>query len=285
MELHMLLHQTRRQGVLKNDLKQVLLNAAGFRRLHIIGCSRAETAMLHFALIAFRNTFLFEKETFPWNDPDVKTCWRLWKDWRFSREDRFLITKRQANWWQPHFISALAHYAQRYQLFIINVIRDPRDVLTSRHPYDHPNYFVTPELWQKSMAATRKLQRDLAGYPHIMTIKYEEVILRPYRIEQQLQQAFGLRLRPEVGAWSRLKQNLEEISVAGHVLPDIHKLHDFDESAIAKWQRDPVKAEYVDFLLNKSKYRDRLKTFMAEHGYHHTEARRRGMMDHDLVAA
>jgi hypothetical protein len=279
----MLSYQTRLQGVLKNDLKHLLLKAAEIRRIHLIGCSRTEVTMLHYALIAFRNTFLFEKETFPWNDPEVKACWTLWKDWRFNLENRFFITKRHANWWQPHFISALAHYAQRYRIFIINIIRDPRDVLTDRHLDDHPNYYVTPELWRKSMVATRQLQRELAGYPHIMTIKYEEVILHPHRIEQQLQQAFGLRLRPEVGTWSRLKQNLEEINVAGHVLPYMHKLHDFDESSLAKWQRDPIKAEYVDFLLTKSKYRDRLKTFMAEHGYHYAETRLRGAMGHDLV--
>jgi hypothetical protein len=142
----MLSYQTRLQGVLKNDFKQLLLKTAGIRRIHLIGCSRAETTMLHYALIAFRNTFLFEKETFPWNDPDVKTCWTLWTDWRASVDDRFFITRRHANWWQPHFISALAQYAQRYRIFIINVIRDPRDVLTGRHPDDHPNYYVTPEL-------------------------------------------------------------------------------------------------------------------------------------------
>jgi hypothetical protein len=271
-------YQARRQAVLKNDFKQFLLKAAGIRRIHLIGCFSSGVTMLHYALVAFHNTFLFEEETSPWSDPDVKTCWTLWKDWRSSLESHFFITKRHANWWQPHFISTLAHYAQRYQVFIINIIRDPRDVLTSHHPYDRHNYYVTPELWKKSIAAAQQLQKDLTDYPHILTIKYEEAILHPHRIEQQLQQAFGLSLRPEIGSWNRLKQNLEDISVAGYVLPYMHKLHDFDKSSIAKWQRDPVKAEYVDFLLNTSKYRDHLKTFMAEHGYHHAEARLHKML-------
>lgn len=76
----MLTYQPRLHGVLKNDFEQLLLKAGGIQRIHLIGCSRTETTMLHYALIAFRNTFLFENETFPWNDPDVKICWTLWKD-------------------------------------------------------------------------------------------------------------------------------------------------------------------------------------------------------------
>lgn len=70
-----------------------------------------------------------------------------------------------------------------------------------------------------------------------------------------------------------------------YALAYIHKLHDFDESAIAKWQRDPIKVEYIDFLLNKSKYRDRLKTFMTEHGYQYAETRLYGATIPNLLAA
>jgi hypothetical protein len=275
----------RLQGVLKNELKQFLLKTAKIRRIHLIGCSRSGATTLHYAFIAFRNTFLFEKEASPWSDPCLQTCWRLWRDWRFSSEYRFFITKRQANWWQPHSISALAHYARRYQVFIINVIRDPRDVLTSRYSDDHQQYEVTPELWQNSMAATRQLQRALTGYPHVMTIKYEEAILHSYNIERQLHEAFGVHLRPELRAWSKLKQNLEEISSAGCMLPYLHRLRDFDKSSIAKWRQDPTKVEYIDFLLNKSEYRNRLKRFMAEHGYHHAESRLHDTIGYESVSA
>jgi hypothetical protein len=278
-------HPARLRGVLKNELKQFLLKTANIRRIHLIGCSRSGATTLHYAFIAFRNTFLFEKEASPWSDPCLKTCWRLWKDWRFSSEDRFFITKRHTNWWQPHSISALAHYVRRYQVFLINVIRDPRDVLISRHSEGHQKYDVTPELWQNSMAATRQLQSVLGGYPHVMTIKYEEVILHSHKIEQQLQNAIELRLRAELGTWSRLKQTLEEINGAGYILPYLHRQRDFDKSSIAKWRQDPAKAEYIDFLLNKLEYRNRLKTFMAEHGYHQAESRLHDTIGYERVAA
>ena len=267
-------HPARLQGVLKNELKQFLLKTAKIRRIHLIGCSRSGVTTLHYALIAFRNTLLFEKGILPWSDPSLKTCWALWKDWRLGGEERFFVTKRHTNWWQPHFISALANYARRYQVFIINVIRDPRDVLTSSHYADSQQYDVSPKLWQNNAAATRQLQKELAGYPHVMTIKYEEAILHSHKIERQLHEALGMHLRPELSAWSRLKQNLEEISATGYAVPYLHKLRDFDRSAIANWQHDTAKMKYVDFLLNKSEYRNRLTAFMAEHSYHHAEHRR-----------
>jgi hypothetical protein len=54
----------------------------------------------------------------------------------------------------------------------INVVRDGRDVVTSRHPSDPDEYFVQPEEWVRDVAAGRRIEDD----PRVITVRYEEFI-------------------------------------------------------------------------------------------------------------
>lgn len=254
-------------NLLKEQGKSFLLKHAGLRRIHIVGCARSGTTMLHYAMIAFSNTILFDKETAPWSAPGLRLCYTLWRQASGRHDVGFFITKRYANWWRPAQISRLAEYAQRYDVFILNIIRDPRDVLTSRHPLDHKQYYVDPDLWQSSVNAARRLEQEMAGSPNFLTIKYEDVIRQSHRLEVLLQDRLGLCLRPHLRSWSRLKENLEASNVSARMLPYMHRLRDFDESAIGKWQRDPAKAAYLEHLLQATPYGTSLRAFLTEHGY------------------
>ncbi len=254
-------------GFLKEEIKHFLLKRAGYRRIHIIGCARSGTTMLHYAMIAFHNTVLFDKETAPWSAPGLGLCYTLWRQASGQHDLSFFITKRHANWWRPAQVKRLAEYAQRYDVFIINLIRDPRDVLTSRHPLDRKQYYVTPDVWQGSVDAARHLEREMAGSPNFLTMKYEDVIRQSHRLELLLQQRLGLCLRPNLRSWSRLKENLQASNVSARMLPYMHRLRDFDESSIGKWKGDPVKAAYFEHLLQTTPYGASLHEYLAEHGY------------------
>ncbi|MDZ7266586.1 MAG: sulfotransferase domain-containing protein [candidate division KSB1 bacterium] len=252
---------------LKEEAKRFLLTRAGLKRVHIVGCARSGTTMLHYAMIAFANTILFDRETAPWSAPGLKLSFILWREAAGGHNPGFFITKRYANWWRPAQVSRLADYARRYQVFIINLIRDPRDVLTSRHALDPQKYYVTPELWENSIAAGRQLEHELRNSPCFLTIKYEDVILQSQRVEQLLHHKLGLCLRRHLKSWSRLKENLQASNVSARMLPYMHRLRDFDPSSIQKWRHDPHKAAYINQLLTASPHAEKLQAFLTENEY------------------
>lgn len=254
-------------NLLKEQGKSFLLKHAGLRRIHLVGCARSGTTMLHYAMIAFSNTILFDKETAPWSAPGLGLCYTLWRQASGRHDLGFFITKRHANWWRPAQISRLADYARRYDVFLINLIRDPRDVLTSRHPLDRKQYYVAPDLWRSSVAAARRLEQEMAGSSNFLTVKYEDVIRQSHRLELLLQHRLGLCLRPHLRSWRRLKENLQASNVSARMLPYMHRLRDFDESAIGKWRRDPAKAAYLEHLLQATPHGASLRAYLAEHGY------------------
>jgi hypothetical protein len=71
------------------------------------------------------------------------------------------------------------HYATRLldtfgpQSRFINVVRDGRNVVTSRHQYHAPNqYWVSPERWIRDVRAGRQVE----GHSQVLTIRYEDIV-------------------------------------------------------------------------------------------------------------
>jgi hypothetical protein len=55
---------------------------------------------------------------------------------------------------------------------IINIFRDARDVVTSRHPLDPSQYWVPIERWVEDVKSGLDAQR----YPNVLSIKYEDLV-------------------------------------------------------------------------------------------------------------
>ena len=253
---------------IKNDLKHRLLNLANIRHLHIVGCSRSGTTMLHYSFAAFQNTLLFNKETTPWGYPGISDTAQLFIDNFPNRAPAFVVTKRPRGWYLEACLHRLAGYVQKYNVFLLNIVRDPRDVLTSSHSLSPSAYYVDPDFWRSSIAAAEFLFQKLQDYPYKLTVRFEDVVRHPDVVENRFQEWFGLIKKPQVKSMARLRENVELCGFADSKMIDyMHKLRDFDASAIGKWQHDPAKAEYVSFLLNHSIYRYDLIDFFEKYGY------------------
>jgi hypothetical protein len=251
----------------RNDLKHRLLRTIGARRAHIVGCERSGTSMLTYAMVAFDSAVIHDQETSLWNYPSLRESIGIHYDRGFRDNPPLLVTKRNAGWWKPERIERLVWFVRRYGVFIINLIRDPRDVLTSKHPLDARRFYVEPRLWLAEMDATDRLMAALEGYEQKLTVRYEDIVMRPDDVQGQFSRAFGVRLRNGITSWKHLSTNVKSIGGIERMIPYMHQLRDFDPATIGRWRNDPAACEHVAVLLADPGIKDRLQQFMREHRY------------------
>jgi len=58
------------------------------------------------------------------------------------------------------------------QFAFLNLVRDGRDVVTSHHPNDPNNYWVTPERWVRDVQAGKEWE----DHPQVLTVRYEDLV-------------------------------------------------------------------------------------------------------------
>jgi hypothetical protein len=136
-----------------------------FRHIHIVACSpRSGTTLLHEAMA---------------------TCFRV--DKRYDHEIRFdlvdavdgaiALSKRPLD---ARYMPSVIDLNER--LFVIYVVRDPRDVISSRHHRDPNRYFSNIGLWREMHAAGRKL----SGHARFLEIRYEVLVSRPDEVQASI---------------------------------------------------------------------------------------------------
>jgi hypothetical protein len=252
---------------IKEYVKHLLLTRAYIKRVHIVGCARSGTTMLHYAMSAFKNIILHDSETSPWSHPGLKDSFCFFQKYARKTPPVFFVTKRPAKWWYPDMVERLLDYVPTQRIFLINIVRDPRDVLTSSHPYDKRQFYVEPWVWEKSIAAGEHLMKNLAGYADKITLRYEDVILYPDKMERLLCDKLGLELQENISCWSQLENSVVPSDGPSRMLPYMHQLRNFDPASIGKWQHAQHKQDYVEFLLSASDASATLQSFMERYHY------------------
>lgn len=256
---------------MKHRLVHLLLSRAGIQRVHIVGCARSGTTMLHYGMAAFENTMLMDSEGNPWNHPSVRESVALYRKSRPKKNHYFFVTKRPAGWWQGESIQRLCALVRRFQINLVTVVRDPRDVLVSKHPLDREKYYVSPDRLLHAMAAIDRIHDELAEYPRRLTVRYEDVVCDPASVQNALCERFGMKLKQDVSCWSHMKDNLAlmpEMNL-GKMEPYTHKLRNFDAQSIGRWRLDEEKATYVQRLLQDAAYGQTITSLLGK--YHYNE--------------
>ena len=98
---------------LKNDYKHRLFSRADIRRVHIVGCGRSGTTMLHYSMTAFANTILFDRETSMWNHPSLREAHAVYDEYQNQPGQHYYITKRGVTWWQGATVEKRADFTKR----------------------------------------------------------------------------------------------------------------------------------------------------------------------------
>ena len=139
-----------------------------FRHLHIVSCSpRSGTTLLHEAMV---------------------TCFRI--DRHYDHELRFnlvsgepgeiVLTKR------PKDIMYMPAVIDDPELYVIYVLRDPRDVIVSRHGKSRDLYYSNIRLWREMHGYAKTLY----GHPRFLEVRYETFVTDPDAVQADIAAKF-----------------------------------------------------------------------------------------------
>src|SRR5258708_38753941 len=85
-------------GFVKVAVRRLLFSVSGIEQIHIIGCSRSGTTLLHLAMACFANVVLSESESNVWFPYLLKRVDLALKHGRQPGR-KFFVTKRDSGWW------------------------------------------------------------------------------------------------------------------------------------------------------------------------------------------
>lgn len=164
----------------------------------LTGCARSGTTLLARLMTAFRATITQGAEgRVEWfGDPGFATARR--KGWN-------LVVKRSREVFagmapHPNVADAGADVeeaALAYQLALIrhfdvrvvDIVRDPRDVLVSVHHSDPDRYYVSPERLSRQFHQVEWLRQRA---PRFVQVRYEDILREPDAEQRRLGEALGL---------------------------------------------------------------------------------------------
>lgn len=67
-------------------------------------------------------------------------------------------------------------------LYVIYMMRDPRDIIVSRHPQDKSRYWSNLGIWKRWIPFGEQLRH----HPRFITIRYEDLVSKPDETQQQI---------------------------------------------------------------------------------------------------
>ncbi len=166
-----------------------------FKHLHIVACSpRSGTTLLHEAMV---------------------TCFKF--DKHYDHEIRFnlvsaddgqrLITKR------PKDIMYMPAVIDDPDFFVIYVLRDPRDVIVSRHGKNKDMYYSNIRLWREMHGYATSIN----GHDRFLQVRYEEFVTNPNAVQAEITARFPwLEKRYDFSEYHEHARVSEESKLAMH---------------------------------------------------------------------
>ena len=203
------------------------------------GCGRSGTTLLLSVLSAHRDLFCHPKELGIFNrtveTPDgieLVRKHRLYLSFLINR-----IPKTAKRWVEksPSNIRHL-HKIHMYtggKFKFIQIIRDGRDVILSRHPTAPDRYWVEPQRWINDVTTGLKEQND----PNVYTIKYEDLLANYEETISGVCQHLAIPTTEEILNWHEHARVTENRAFFSKVQP-------LNTSSIGKWKK-PSNAERV----------------------------------------
>ncbi len=253
----------------RNELRRLLFSVSNIDRIHIIGCSRSGTTMLHLAFACFADVILSEFESdvlYPYLRERLELAMRF--GWR--RQQKYYVTKRNARWYELDQIDQLINQTRLESIGLVHLVRDPRDVMLSTYPGSTRDgaglAYVSAEQWYTSILAADRVFGELASHPRKLVLRYEDVVLDPQGVEEKIAKALGMRRDTKALPINRIKDNFEQLRISFDpiTLRNLNGLRNMDPNSIGRWRRDgsvPVAADM------KPRIRDRFDAFCVEHNY------------------
>lgn len=210
------------------------------------GCGRSGTTLLLAILGAHENIYAFPDETaFFMRDRRYKAPkLNYWSHQKFIlsgllRADLPSTTRR---WCEKspknvRFLpQILAEFGEKVKF--IHLVRDGRDVITSRHP-SSPEFYVSPERWIRDVSAGHAFAND----PRVYTMKYEDLTQKPEETLQQLCSWLNLPFSESLLSFTQHTNVQRNAAWKG-------KVRSLSTNSVKKWERNPELQTRVELLTN-----------------------------------
>jgi Sulfotransferase family len=192
-----------------------------FRHLHIVACSpRSGTTLLHEAMV---------------------TCFRVDRHYdheiRFNRvaaaDGQVVITKRPKDtMYMPGVID------EDPELYVIYLLRDPRDVIVSRHGKDDSLYYSNIRLWRQMHACAKKM----FGHERFLVLRYEDFVRDPDGAQAKILEKF-----PWLERMHAFSEYHEHARVSQKSATAMHGVRPIAPTSVGVWTRYPgrIKAQQL----------------------------------------
>jgi len=184
-----------------------------FRHLHIVACSpRSGTTLLSEVMV---------------------TCFKVDKHYdhevRFnlvSAEDgQLLITKRPKDtMYMPAVID------DDPEIYVIYVMRDPRDVIVSRHGKDKSVYYSNIRLWRQMHAHAKRMY----GHDRFLEIRYEDFVRDPDATQQMIAEKF-----PWLEKTHNFSEYHEHAQISEKSITAMHSVRPIAPTSVGVWTQHP----------------------------------------------
>lgn len=192
-----------------------------FRHLHIVACSpRTGTTLLHEVMV---------------------TCFKV--DKHYDHEIRFnlvtgedgqlVVTKRPKD---TMYMPAVLH--DDPELFVIYLLRDPRDTICSRHGKDKSIYYSNIRLWRQMHDYARKMQ----GHERFLEVRYEDFVSSPDATQQMIMNQF-----PWLEKNHAFSEYHEYAQVSEKSRTAMHSVRPIAPTSVGRWKKNlgRVKAQQM----------------------------------------
>lgn len=181
-----------------------------FRHLHIVSCSpRSGTTLLHEAMV---------------------TCFRIDKHYdheiRFNlvdiEDDQVLLTKR------PKDVMYMPAVIDDPGVYVIYVMRDPRDVIVSRHGKNKDMYYSNIRLWREMHGYAR----SLFGHERFLEIRYEDFVTDPDATQDKIAEKF-----PWLEKTHNFSEYHEHAEVSEKSITAMHSVRPIAPTSVGVWRK------------------------------------------------
>ena len=181
-----------------------------FKHLHIVACSpRSGTTLLHEAMVACFDIDKFYDHEMRFN--------------LVSAEDQqILLTKRPKD---TMYVGAILDSVPDF--YVIYLLRDPRDVIVSRHGKDSKKFYSNIRLWREMQAYAKPLR----GYERFLEIRYEDFVTNPDETQDAIVAKF-----PWLYKRHRFSVYHEHAQVSAKSLTAMHSVRPIAPNSVGVWR-------------------------------------------------
>lgn len=207
------------------------------------GCGRSGTSLLLSALSCHPSLCVIPEETEAFFD------YKTQQPYQPLRMERLMecLLRQPLNGRHRHFVEKTPRNIHCFgelldafgpTLRLVHIVRDGRDVVTSRHPMQPEGFYVSPQRWIQDVTAGMRFQ----SHPQVHTLRYEDLIKKPAETLAALCAFIGIPFETEWFQYPQRATVHEQTAWwGGKAVP-------FHDRSIGRW-KEPYYANRIRQLL------------------------------------